>query len=149
MAGRRSKYTPETVDKPAKVTRAEMNRRIQAVYKLIVGGTSRASILQHAAEKWDVRERQADEYIARAGALLEAQATVDYALEYGKSKARMEHMMHQAALKNDIPLMLKIQQEINRMHGFYAPTQTELSGANGGPIQTEIILRQVPERKDN
>jgi hypothetical protein len=145
MAGRGIK----TTDKPAKVTRAEMNRRVQAVYKLIVGGTPRASILQHAAEKWDVKERQCDEYIARASALFEQQSAVDYALEFGKSKARTEYLFHQATLKGDLPLMLKIQQEINHMHGLYAPTKTELSGADGGAIQTEIILRQIPERKDD
>jgi hypothetical protein len=55
-----------------KSTNAEINLRITEVYGLLTRGCSRAQIIQHASDLWQVTDRQADTYIARARELIDA-----------------------------------------------------------------------------
>lgn len=54
-----------------KSTQAEKRLRVDTVYGMLADGASRTSILQLAAEKWDVSERTGDAYIAEARQLIE------------------------------------------------------------------------------
>lgn len=56
-----------------KATNAEQALRVRAIAKLLIRNHGRAHILQHAATKWGLADRAADELIARATAeILEA-----------------------------------------------------------------------------
>ena len=55
-----------------KSTNAELNLRVTEVYGLLTRGCSRAQIIQHASDLWQVTDRQADTYIARARELIDA-----------------------------------------------------------------------------
>jgi len=55
-----------------KSTHAEVDLRVTEVYGLLLKGYSRAQIIQFAADSWQVTERQADTYIARARLRIEA-----------------------------------------------------------------------------
>ena len=55
-----------------KSTNAELNHRVTEVYGLLTRGCSRAQIIQHASDLWQVTDRQADTYIARARELIDA-----------------------------------------------------------------------------
>lgn len=39
--------------------------------------------------------------------------------------------------------------ELNAMHGYNAPTKTEITGANGGPIQVTEIKRVIVDPKQH
>ena len=52
-------------------TQAELHLRRNTVYGMLADGASRASIVQFAAETWNVTERQADTYIKDARLLIE------------------------------------------------------------------------------
>ena len=54
-----------------KATNAESNLRTNTVYGLLVDGKSRGDIVRFCAETWDLKDRQADTYIAKARALIE------------------------------------------------------------------------------
>jgi hypothetical protein len=54
-----------------KSTNAEVTFRTNTVYGLLVEGKSRTDIVRFAAENWEVGERQAENYIAKARALIE------------------------------------------------------------------------------
>ena len=54
-----------------KSTTAEKSFRVSTVYGLLCDGMSRADILQFCADNWDIKERNADTYIAEARALIE------------------------------------------------------------------------------
>lgn len=58
------------VDKSPKSTQVEMDRRISEFQTLLLNGYTRSHLLQHAAEKWNVAERTADTYIAKAGEII-------------------------------------------------------------------------------
>ena len=47
-------------------TKVETEHRINAVYKLLAEGHSRAQVIQFCSEKWGVTDRQGDTYMARA-----------------------------------------------------------------------------------
>src|SRR5579871_6058262 len=87
----------------AKPTDAELERRVSAVYKLILRGADRARILQYAAkQEWGVEARSVDGYIARAKTLLRKQADADRADELGKARARL-NMLFSMALRGENP----------------------------------------------
>ena len=54
-----------------KSTNAEVTFRVNTVYGLLVDGKSRGDIVRFAAENWEVGERQAENYIAKARKLIE------------------------------------------------------------------------------
>ena len=55
-----------------KSTNAELKLRVNEVYGLLTRSYSRAQIIQHASDLWQVTDRQADTYIARARELIDA-----------------------------------------------------------------------------
>ena len=54
-----------------KGTNADVALRVQTVYQWLTEGNSRHTIVQKCAETFDIAERQADNYIAKARELLE------------------------------------------------------------------------------
>lgn len=65
-----SKKASNVEDKPWKSTGAEVSQRVTEFQTLILNGYTRSHLLQHAAEKWKVKERTADAYLAKAHALI-------------------------------------------------------------------------------
>jgi hypothetical protein len=49
-----------------KGTNVEVDCRVNAVYDLLLQAYNRTQIVRHCAEEWDISERQAENYIARA-----------------------------------------------------------------------------------
>ena len=49
-----------------KGTNVEVDGRVNAVYDLLLQAYNRTQIVRHCAEEWDISERQAENYIARA-----------------------------------------------------------------------------------
>ena len=60
-----------------KSTNSEIQHRVNTVYQLLIKSYSRFSILQYAADEWDVADRQADEYIARARQLIQEDSEIE------------------------------------------------------------------------
>jgi hypothetical protein len=122
MAGRRSKYTPETVDK---LTQAI---RLGATYKL---ACDYAGIGERTFYDWMTAHPQFSQAIKQA----EGAAAV-------KWLAKIE----QAGEDSWPAFAWKLERRYPEMYGRQ---RMEITGADNGPIQTEIIIRQVPERKDD
>lgn len=50
-----------------KATKNEIDQRVSQVYKLLIVGTSRRDILQHASKSWgEISDRSVDTYIGKA-----------------------------------------------------------------------------------
>lgn len=130
MAGRNLRNVKRSPRPPDE----EIAQRVADVYLLLLNGTPRRRILQHAAKNWGVKTRQADEYIARASAQFEALSALVYEQEHGKALARLDDLYYRAITKDDLQRALEAQRERNKVLGLYAPTRTELTGANGGPL---------------
>jgi hypothetical protein len=55
----------------AKATNAESEFRTNTIYGLLVDGRSRADIVRFCAENWQIGDRQVDNYLQKARALIE------------------------------------------------------------------------------
>jgi hypothetical protein len=122
MAGRRSKYTPETVDK---LTQAI---RLGATYQL---ACNFAGISHETFHQWRNTKPEFSEAITQA----EGDAAVKWLALVNK---------HATDQPQWAAWMLE-----RRYPEMYGRQRMEITGADNGPIQTEIILRQIPERKDD
>jgi hypothetical protein len=123
MAGRRSKFTPETVDK---LTQAI---RLGATYVL---ACDYAGISMQTFLTWKDTKPEFLDAIKRA----EGTACVGWLAKI--EQAASDGNWQAAAWKLE-----------RRYPEMYGRQRMEVTGAEGGAIQTEIILRQVPERKDD
>ena len=124
---RRKIVPPNTPDTPVKATDAEVTRRVNAVYKLLVLGTGRAAILQLAAGNWKVSERQGDEYIARAREILKEQTDRDKDRNLEMAMARMNEVYHQGMTAKNYKVAISAQIEINKLLGLYAPVNANVN----------------------
>lgn len=116
-----------------KPTDTEINDRLNTVYKDLVDGKRRPDILRYASI-WGVTPRTIDNYIARANSLFVRESEIIRQRELGKALARLENAYRVAAQKNDVQGMVKAQTAICALLGLNAPTRTELTGADGGPL---------------
>jgi hypothetical protein len=116
---------------PVKATEAEMTRRINDVYKLLVLGYDRPYILQYASETWKASERSADDYMARARALIDAQAGRDREEHLKIALSRLDMIFGAAYVNGDYKDALGAQHQVNKIIGLYAPVNqtVTLSGA--------------------
>ena len=60
-----------------KSSKAEIDRRIHEVVKLLTSAKTNSYIYRHAAEEWGVNSRSADTYIARAREIIRADYDVE------------------------------------------------------------------------
>jgi len=56
---------------------AEVEQRVNRVARLVANGGRRSDVLQMCAERWDLKDRQADLYLERARAKLKADFDMD------------------------------------------------------------------------
>ena len=89
-----------------KKTNAQVTLAVQTVYGLITKGYSRQSILQHCAENFDVKERQADEYIERARALIVEDAQLSRPVFLAEVLAKTGKIYEMAEKKGQLQTML-------------------------------------------
>jgi uncharacterized protein YoaH (UPF0181 family) len=81
-------------------TKVEKNFRVDAVYKLLAEGNSRGQIIQLAAEKWDISERQVDTYIADAREKLLADCELERPAWVAEALQRLRVLEQKASKKN-------------------------------------------------
>jgi hypothetical protein len=123
MAGRRTKYTPETVDRILQAIRLGATYQLACDYAGIGVTTFHEWINAKPEFAQQVKE-------AEGKGALGWLAKIEQAATDGNWQA--------AAWKLE-----------RRYPREYGRSVMELTGANNGPIQTEIVLRQVPERQDD
>ena len=111
-----------------KITNVERDRRVTIVYDLLVLGTSRAQIIQYAANKeWNVSSRQIDNYIKQANDHFTTEAQSHREAELGKARRRLEDLYQKTMKVQDYQRALAVQREINALFGLYAPEKQELA----------------------
>lgn len=72
----------------AKSTNAELEMRVNKVYELLINSWNRYDILQYVRKNWDIEDKQADNYIAKAKEIIKenAKQTQEEWLEDTKNK---------------------------------------------------------------
>jgi len=90
----------------ARSTAHETTFRAQTVYGLLCDGSSRQEIIQFAAEKWQVTERQADNYIAKARDLLNQDADLTRPSFLAEALGRLRNYEKQAAKRGQVQVAI-------------------------------------------
>jgi hypothetical protein len=133
-----------------KSSKAEVQKRIEQIFKLRLGGAEFADILQYAAapeQNWGVKDRQLWTYIARADALMKERfdAKADHLLARHLLQRRLLYAQCMAA--GAFGDALRVLQDEAKLEGLYPASKTELTGKDGKPIQTETTVRLSDEQR--
>lgn len=132
---------------PVKATETEMTLRINSVYKLLILGYDRPYILQHAAERWESSERMADEYMARARAMIDAQTSREQDEHLKIALARLELVFNSAYTMGDYKGALGAQHQLNKILALYAPAKQEIN--HSGSISWAQLIEQARQAGDH
>lgn len=111
-----------------KATETEIALRIEEVKRLLLTAQTRARILQYAAEKWQLSERQTDTYIARARREIKQEVDKRAPHALSTNLARREDIYRHALNTGDFRLALDILKDIDKVLGHYAPEESKQSG---------------------
>jgi hypothetical protein len=114
--------------KSRKSTDAEMTRRVNEVYRQLIQRKTRPEILQYSAETWQVNTRQAENYIAKATALIKQQSAYDRDEELVMAVELMKHVIRKSLNVMDYQRTISAQREINSLLGLNAPVKSETKG---------------------
>jgi len=114
-------------ERPQKPTQAELSQRVNQIHQLLVAGISRATILQHAADKWGCSERTADDYIARARVRLEKSLSVDRMANLSIALERLTSIFERTMRVQDYQRAIAAQRELNLLLGLYAPAKQDIA----------------------
>jgi hypothetical protein len=90
-----------------KGTNVEVDGRVNAVYDLLLQAYSRAQIVRHCAEEWDISERQAENYIARARKLQQEVADQNRDEWFVGALSRLQDCEREARKRGNIGVAIK------------------------------------------
>lgn len=139
----KSRSDKPTGDKP---TREEMDRRIEFVAKLVMLRKTTGAIKRMCNKRYGVSARTAENYLARARDSLKERAerpTVEYMAEAIRFYESIVGDVNQKAIDR-----IKAQNSIDKIRGLHSPDKLELTGRDGGPIQTEDLTDLTDEELD-
>jgi hypothetical protein len=122
-------------------TAAEVARRVDALYDLLLQGVGRHGVQQYAAgHGWDVSSRQLDTYTARAKVQLAKAAECDRQVELGKTIEQLNLLLMKALTENDRAEARAVLRDRTELLGLGAAQRHELSGPRGGPLVSQDEL---------
>lgn len=101
-----------------KSTNVEIDERINTVYDLLLRAYSRTQIVRYCAECWDIAERQAENYIARARKLQQLDAELERPEWLASAIARLQEYERRASDKDQISIAIKALEDQARLLRF-------------------------------
>jgi hypothetical protein len=90
-----------------KSTNVEIDERINTVYDLLLRAYSRTQIVRYCAEHWNVGERQAENYMARARQLQQLDAELERPQWLASAIARLQDYEREARAKGNLSIAIK------------------------------------------
>ena len=90
-----------------KCTNTEADRRVNTVYDFIFRAHSRTQIIRFCSEQWDVGERQAEHYMARARQLLALDAELERPQWFTAALARLLEYERRSSDKDQLGTAIK------------------------------------------
>jgi hypothetical protein len=123
----------------AKATDAEIELRIATLYEMIVKGCSRAYIVRYSSEKWNIGERQVDDYLK----LVKDKIQDTYGKEYKETilnnhLAQLENLYAKNYIIEDFRECRTIIESRNKLLGLNAVEKLEIKMEK--PIFKQIDL---------
>jgi hypothetical protein len=90
-----------------KSTNVEIDERINTVYDLLLRAYSRTQIIRYCAEQWNVGERQAENYMARARQLQQLDAELERPQWLASAISRLQDYERLARDKGNLSIAIK------------------------------------------
>jgi len=118
-----------------KSTKAEINRRVFAVYSFMLRGADRVKIIQHGAKLWNITTRQIDEYIAAAKRWLELSHEDNKKNELLKSVAQRMDLYYKALEDGNTSVCHEIRKDLDKLRGLYPSEKAKITLT--GEIKTD------------
>jgi hypothetical protein len=130
-------------------TKAETEARIEQVYKLLLGGATYPDIRDFAnasEQAWNVGRSQIKRYMTAAHARMKEryQARADHA--FHQHMLRREQLYAHCMGAGDFSTALRVLQDEAKLEALYPPEKRELTGKDGGPIQTQTVMLTDDQR---
>ena len=98
---------------------AQKKERIHEIYRLLLTGTSRRSIIRYASIKqWGVSDRTIDGYIKEAMEELTTALSVDREKKAAIAQNRLEDLYNRSYTINDFKTCLAVLKESNELNGL-------------------------------
>ena len=90
-----------------KSTNVEIDERVNTVYDLLLRAYSRTQIVRYCAEHWNVGERQAENYMARARQLQQLDAELERPQWLASAISRLQDYERLARDKGNLSIAIK------------------------------------------
>ena len=124
-----------------KADKLTKERRVEVIYRLILGGYNTAQILQDTAD-WPIKQRQRESYIAEAWGRIVAVSDADLSEHKRRAVAAHYQMLREAKTVKEKAIVWAA---LARLLGLDAPKAVELSGKDGGPVEQVIRFEWVDD----
>jgi hypothetical protein len=116
-----------------KSTAAEVAARVDTVMTKLLRGERRAAIVQFASKEWDVVERTADAYIAKATKLIEEVIQPRKEYEYALIRQRLEDLYEKTVKADNYQAALSALKQMADMAGVNAAQKVDVT-SGGKPL---------------
>ena len=105
----------------------------------LLSGNHRGAILKYLVQKYQVSERTCDLHIQKAKDKIHEMANENKDAQFALSKSimRLEELYKRNLKNENLPECRAVINELNKLLGTNAVTKIELTGKDGGAIQTE------------
>ena len=118
-----------------KADKLTKERRVEAVYRLILDGWTTEQIFQNTSE-WGVTERQRRNYINEAEQRIMAIAAPEKAMHLARHIAARRQLARES---NHVRDKLAVLKDEAALLGLYPATRHELGGPDGGPVTIAVV----------
>jgi hypothetical protein len=136
--------------KKKKITKAEKNRRVQLITKLLCQRLSRGEILQYTTKKtdWDLVDRQIDTYIADATSRLKKQRAYNRDTEFVKLVKALDELYIKAKADKDYRTCLAIVRELSELLNLKEYKPVEIGDLNITQVNQEKNIYNIMSEKE-
>ena len=117
-----------------KADKLTKERRVEAVYRLILDGWNSDQIRQNTSE-WRITDRQMARYIEEAWQRIAAVNDVDLAEHKRRAVAAQYQLLREAKTVKEKAIVWTA---LARLLGLDAPKAVEVSGKDGGPLTIQM-----------
>jgi hypothetical protein len=130
-----------------KSNQATVRQRVEEILSLRLLGAEFPDIRQYASQKeWNVTDRQLWRYIHAGDDFLAQTLEQDHAKLVNRHIAQRRALYARAAAVSDYRTCLAILRDEAELLSLYPPKRTEVSGPDGGPLQTVTTEMTDEER---
>jgi len=105
-------------NKIRRTTKGEVVQRVTEVFDLLLDGLRPCEVIRYVAEKWGVRSRQAENYLAKAYKQFEEAGRTKQERELGRAFTRLNRLYSIAISARDYKQALSVQKELNELLGL-------------------------------